>query len=50
MVTLGDWLQLELSEWRVALTSPGLAIGNDVESLRSFELKDTQGVLLEKIV
>lgn len=49
-VTLGDWLQLELSEWRVALTSPGLEIGNDVESLRSFELKDTQGVLLEKIV
>lgn len=50
MVTLGDWLQLELSEWRVALTSPGLEIGNDVESLRSFELRDTQGVLLEKIV
>ncbi|MGF1512552.1 MAG: glucosylglycerol hydrolase [Elainellaceae cyanobacterium] len=49
MVTLGDWLQLDLSEWKVALTTPGLELGDSMESLRAFELKDMQGVLLESV-
>lgn len=48
-VTLADWLQLDLTEWRVALQTPGLNLDNDVDSLRAFELQDSQGVLLEKI-
>ncbi len=48
-VTLADWLQLNLSEWRVALTTPGLELGDSMESLRAFELKDMQGVLLESV-
>lgn len=42
-VTLGDWLQLDLSQWECAIASPGLQI-ND---LSRFELKDSQGVLLQ---
>ena len=41
-VTLGDWLQIDLSEWQIAIASPGLAL----EDLRSFELQDSQAVLL----
>ncbi|MGB7444875.1 MAG: glucosylglycerol hydrolase [Coleofasciculaceae cyanobacterium] len=47
--TLGDWLQLDLSEWKVALASPGLEVGDNLADLRSFELKDTQALLLEKV-
>jgi hypothetical protein len=43
-ITLGDWLQLDLDEWQVAIASPGVELGDD---LRSFELKDSQAVLLE---
>jgi hypothetical protein len=49
-ITLGDWLQLDLSEWRIALATPGLEIDDsDPDELRLFELHDSQGVLLEKI-
>lgn len=49
-VTLGDWLQLDLSEWRIALATPGLELDDsDPDELRLFELKDSQGVLLERI-
>jgi hypothetical protein len=41
-VTPGDWLQLDLEEWQVALASPGLA----PDSLQTFELKDSEGLLL----
>ncbi len=44
-ITLGDWLQLDLDEWQVAIASPSVELGDD---LRSFELKDSQAVLLER--
>ncbi len=43
--TPGDWLQIDLDDWQVAIASPGLEIDN----LKSFEMKDSQAVLLEKI-
>ncbi|MDB9524685.1 glucosylglycerol hydrolase [Oscillatoria sp. CS-180] len=46
MVSPGDWLQLEMSAWRVALATPGLELRGDGHDLRSFELKDGEGVLL----
>ncbi len=45
-VTLGDWLQLDLSEWKVAIASPGLQESGAIDDLRLFELKDSQAVLL----
>jgi hypothetical protein len=47
-VTLGDWLQVDLEEWRVAIASPQVNIGTDSASLRAFELSDSQAVLLER--
>ncbi|MGB3202138.1 MAG: glucosylglycerol hydrolase [Nodosilinea sp.] len=46
MVNLGDWLQLDMAAWRVALTTPGVTLGSQPDDLRSFELRDSQGVLL----
>lgn len=46
-VTLGDWLQLDLKEWRIAIATPGLDVGTSADELRAFELKDSQGLLLE---
>ncbi|MGC9525945.1 MAG: glucosylglycerol hydrolase [Limnospira sp.] len=45
-VTLGDWLQLDLDEWRVAIASPGL----EIPDLKAFELSDSQGLLLRRVV
>lgn len=42
-VTPADWLQIEPDEWKVAIASPGL----EIESLQSFTMSDSQGVLLE---
>jgi len=42
-VTLGDWLQLDMDQWQVSMASPGVTI----DTLRSFTLHDSQGVLLE---
>ncbi|MEM8804968.1 MAG: glucosylglycerol hydrolase [Cyanobacteria bacterium P01_G01_bin.38] len=44
-VRLADWLGLEMSQWRVALASPGL----ELETLNSFRLRDSQGLLLEPV-
>lgn len=44
-VTPADWLQISLDEWKVAIASPGLAI----DDLRSFEMRDSQAVLLERV-
>ena len=46
-VNPGDWLQLDMDEWQIALTSPGIDSQRDVNNLRSFELQDGEGVLLE---
>ncbi len=48
-VTLGDWLQLDLSEWQVAIASPGLAQNGNLDNLQCFELQDSQGLLLERV-
>ncbi|MBE9127352.1 MULTISPECIES: glucosylglycerol hydrolase [unclassified Coleofasciculus] len=47
-VTLGDWLQLELAEWKIAIASPGLD-DNHLADLRCFELQDSQAVLLKHV-
>ncbi|ERN40207.1 hypothetical protein KR51_00031460 [Rubidibacter lacunae KORDI 51-2] len=41
-VTLGDWLQLDIGEWELAIATPGLEVNN----LAHFELGHSQGVLL----
>jgi hypothetical protein len=46
--TLGDWLQLDLSEWELALATPGLAESGVLDDLRYFSLADSEGVLLKK--
>ncbi|MBE9137107.1 alpha-amylase [Nodosilinea sp. LEGE 07088] len=46
-VTLGDWLQIDVAEWRVAVISPGVGLGE--ADLKAFELKDSQAVLLERV-
>ncbi len=49
-VTLGDWLQLEDDDrWRVALSSPGVALASPGDALKAFELSDSQAVLLERV-
>lgn len=47
-VNPGDWLQLDMADWRVALLTPGLNLQRDLKNLRSFELRDGEGVLLER--
>ena len=44
---LFDWLQLDPSEWKIIITSPGLFLP-DVEALIGLEMTDGQAVLLEK--
>ncbi|MGD1905375.1 MAG: glucosylglycerol hydrolase [Leptolyngbyaceae cyanobacterium] len=46
-VNPGDWLQLDMDEWQIALTTPGINRHRDLKNLRSFDLKDGEGVLLE---
>lgn len=43
-VTLGDWLQLDMHEWEIAIASPGLEVG---DNLQCFELHDSQALLLK---
>lgn len=49
IATIGDWLQLDLEKWEVAIATPGLAVGSTAAELRAFELQDGQGVLLKNI-
>jgi hypothetical protein len=42
----GDWLQLDMDDWRVALASPGLKPQRDLKNLRAFDLSDGEGILL----
>lgn len=46
-IALGDWLQINLEEWQVAIASPGIEIP-DAASLNAWELKDSQAILLER--
>jgi hypothetical protein len=45
-ITLGDWLQLDLNKWQLAIASPGLDLKATAKDLRRFQLKDSQGLLL----
>ena len=47
-VTLGDWLQLDLSDWQVAVASPGLNQDKSLADLRYFQLSHSQGLLLKR--
>ena len=47
-VTLGDWLQLDMDEWEVAIASPGLNQAKNLADLRHFELGHSQGLLLKR--
>ncbi len=47
-VTLGNWLQLDLKEWEIALTSPGLNQEKDLSDLSCFELGISQALLLKR--
>lgn len=44
--SLEDWLQLDLSQWQVAIASPSLWAENQLDDLRRFQLRDSQAVLL----
>ena len=46
VVNPGDWLQLDMAEWKVALATPGIDLKDGVKDWRSFELRDGEGVLL----
>jgi hypothetical protein len=49
-VTLGDWLQINLTDWRGVIASPGLDL-EDVNAIpTAFELQDSQALLLERVV
>ncbi|OAB62241.1 alpha-amylase [Leptolyngbya valderiana BDU 20041] len=45
-VHLGEWLGINLNQWKVAVASPGLDRDGNLDDLNSFELKDSEGVLL----
>lgn len=50
-IALADWLQLDLSEWNVVLTTPGIEIDDALAAQPEhpvFELCDGQGVLFER--
>jgi len=46
VVNPGDWLQLDMAHWQVALATTGINLENDLKDLRAFELRDSEGVLL----
>jgi hypothetical protein len=48
-ITLGDWLQQDMTKWRIGVASPGLKNGDRLANLRRFELKDTEALLLWQI-
>ncbi|AFY70315.1 hypothetical protein Pse7367_2046 [Thalassoporum mexicanum PCC 7367] len=48
-ITLGDWLQLDMTKWQIAVASPGLNDGDRLANLRRFELKDTEALLLRYV-
>ena len=48
-ITLGDWLQLDMSEWTVDLASVGLNDNNNLADLRCFNLANSQALLLKPI-
>ena len=42
-----DWLQLDPSEWRIVITSPGLSV-TEATDLKGLTIEDGQAVLLER--
>ena len=46
-VTLGDWLQLDVEEWEIAIASPNMTENQALKDLNNFELSHCQGLLLK---
>ena len=44
-VHLGDWLQLNMADWEVVISTPDLDLETDLKDSRAFELQDGQAVL-----
>jgi len=49
-VTLGDWLQMDVEDWQVAIASPPVDLKPGDTVPKSFSLADSQAVLLERTV
>lgn len=46
--TLGDWLQLDMDEWEIVMSSPNLKWDQETTDLSHFELSRSQGLLLKR--
>ncbi len=49
-IDLEDLLGLDLSQWRVAISTPALKVSNQGRELRNLALQDGQGLLLATTV
>ena len=49
-INIGDLLELDLTQWRIAIATSGLKFSNKLSKFQDLELRDGQGLLLEKIV
>ncbi|MEM9808342.1 MAG: glucosylglycerol hydrolase, partial [Cyanobacteria bacterium P01_D01_bin.56] len=47
-IELGQWLNLNMDEWTVAIATPDINPDTDLDNLSNFTLRDGQGVLLEQ--
>ena len=48
-INIGDLLGLDLTQWHIAIATPGLKISNQLREIKDLELRDGQGLLLEPI-
>lgn len=48
-ITLLDWLQLNIEEWEVVMTTPDLPPVKDIKDLNGLTLSQSQGILLKSI-
>jgi hypothetical protein len=46
-INLLDWLQLDLEDWEIAITTPNLSEVEDLTKLNNFSLSQSQGLLLK---
>ena len=48
-INIEDLLGLDLTQWHIAIATPGLKISNQLREIKNLELRDGQGLLLEPI-
>ena len=48
-INIEDLLGLDLTQWRIAIATPGLKVSNQLSELRNLELQDSQGLLLANL-